>query len=111
MLTYLDGLNKGHLKLFCGHLPLLWKIFWSLHGKPVSEKKERRHKLVNDEFPCTRLVKEPVSQRRGGRTFLARAEAAGGSLSPLLLRFLSICLLPRRPVVRVMEVGVCWKAE
>lgn len=44
-------------------------------------------------------------------TFLARAEDAGGSLSPLFLRFLSTGLLPRRPVVRVMVVGVCWKVE
>lgn len=44
-------------------------------------------------------------------TFLARAEDAGGSLSPLFLRFLSACLLPRRPVVRVMVVGVCWNVE
>lgn len=43
-------------------------------------------------------------------TFFARAEDAGGSFSPLFLRFLSACLLPRRPVVRVM-VGVCWKVE
>ncbi len=43
------------------------------------------------------------------QTFLALA-VAGGSFSPLFFRFFSACLLPRRAVVSVMLVGVCWNA-
>src|SRR4029434_9709998 len=46
----------------------------------------------------------------GSRTFFARA-VVGGSLSPLLFRFFSGGLWPRRAVVRVRLVGACWKAE